>query len=246
MQTTHYERDGNTWLRRGEIIQPDPLDFDLFGAALYLSNNILAAQRINFNNRPNDTGALYLFELQNGEWTYQQILISDSMQDNIRFGGAAAIRDDLLVVGCVLCGNSGEVHVFQKQGGFWTEVQRLAPSVPTESRSFGSKIFLQDNTLVVGEPYAQNNDLLSGRVIVFERQQGQWVETQVLIGSSSLDNREFGKQIVLKNRLLLVSAPLANQRQGKIYVFEKNAGTLYGRSRGEIQGAISQLGRLTV
>ena len=96
---------------------------------------------------------------------------------NDRYGYRFAYKDDEVFVGA---DGAGKVYVNTLANGTLTETQILTPSIAVPS--FGSSIAVSGFSLLVGA-----GGLFDGYIFVFEKQNGSWVETQVIYKDGGFD-----------------------------------------------------------
>ncbi|MGD2112210.1 MAG: chitobiase/beta-hexosaminidase C-terminal domain-containing protein, partial [Gammaproteobacteria bacterium] len=145
------------------------------------------------------------------------------------FGSTIALQDDILVVGSPddfdgpSDGNgnrSGAVAVYQRGASGWQQLARLVkPGTRAAGDGFGASVAWDGNWLVVGAPGA-------GEVHVFNPSFTAIQSLSVADGSGSAGDA-FGQAVAISGSRIAVGAPAADINgtdNGRVYVFEKNAG----------------------
>lgn len=150
------------------------------------------------------------------------------------FGGSMAMSGQRLVVGASgedsgatgVDGNqadnsmtgAGAVYVFQRVGGTWAQEAYIKPSTTDEYDSFGSRVAIDGNTLIVGAPgessaasgvdgdQSDNSLPTSGAAFVFEFQGGNWVQTGYLKAFLPSIGDEFGSAVAVAGNRVFVGA----------------------------------------
>lgn len=102
----------------------------------------------------------------------------------------------------------------------WIEV-KLLTSGAGAGGSIGERVVMEEDRLIMtsdalGEP--------SGAVFVFDRIDGGWRETAKLTPSDVVPQGSFGGCIALSGNTIAVSAPLADDERGEVYIFERTGG----------------------
>ena len=120
---------GEVWHLSRKIVANDRHAGDQFGYSLDIQNNTLyigalEADAPNSTNNPlmQNTGAVYLFELQsNGNWTQQQKIIAPNKSSGDAFGYSVDVNNDKLIIGAALWENTffggfnfGAAYIYQK------------------------------------------------------------------------------------------------------------------------------------
>lgn len=178
----------------------------------------------------------------NGEWQEIQQIQSNSF-DSSEFGIDLDIDGDTLMVGGAISDSDGQmlrsIEVYERSGQSWTLVDRLFASDGEAGNGFGDALDLDGDTLIVGAPYAQNNQ---GRAYIFERVDGTWTETRMLV-PAAISNARFGKAVATDGDVSAVlgrtpgTTPSGDGREIGGYVFERIGNTW---STGEV--LVCQLG----
>lgn len=126
--------------------------------------------------------------------------------------------------------DAGSAYVFERSGTNWIQTAALSANPPGLNQWFGASIALDDDTIVIGAPYALCCvGYPAGSVHVFTRSGSAWVEQAVLQASDGTGENKFGTELGLSGDTLVVGAPFddgASSREGAVYVFERS-GTVW-------------------
>jgi hypothetical protein len=129
--------------------------------------------------------------------------------------GAMALDNDTLVVSVGSQSDpNGAVHVIRRvkynHGRYnWEHVAKLTPSLPGD-QAFGAAVAVSNHTIAVGAPAAAFENFQAGRVYIYRRWSGEWIETQILRDPIRLPDpgennlRYFGSELSLQGRRLMV------------------------------------------
>ena len=141
-------------------------------------------------------------------WIEQQVLASDAAGGDL-FGFRTLVVGDLAFVSAPApLARQGAVYVYEREGGTWTEVQRIMGTPPNWSDFFGWSMSLSasGDHLAIGAP-----DVFSpmggptGGAYVFERDEsGDWVEMQLLLPPIPVSVSMFGGNVVFSGETLVV------------------------------------------
>lgn len=190
-----FQRDGDTWGNPVTIRPADAKASAYFGRAVSISGDyVLIGAR-----GDSGTGAAYVFERIDGNWTEVAKLVSDDITSNDRFGRSVSISGTHAVVGADgdddNYNSSGSAYVFERIDGVWVQTDKLKASDPCGDSYFGRSVAMGDGFLVVGAPFAPYGNTLpchdhhgdglryAGQVYLFERTENGWMESQILIAS---------------------------------------------------------------
>lgn len=207
-----------------KLIASDAMNDGMFGmhvTSLDAAGNTLAVGAPGENTW---TGAVYLFEYQDGEWTETQKLQSPTAQQFDTFGISVSIHEDQLVIGANETNNRrGEAHVFQKDiQGSWEYVQTLTPSLSSPDSFFGTGVAVFGNVIAVG---AYGNSTSGGEsIFIFEKNiSGDWEETQIITGPVSSEDTFFGWDCKIQDDRMIVSAPhIYGFEEGQVFLYQQD------------------------
>ena len=99
--------------------------------------------------------------------------------------------------------------------GSFSAQNDVIPAVLNASDRFGSSVAIEGDRLAVGAPATFG--MGAGRVIVFERQAGVWVETATIVGGGLPDGSRFGARVELSGDTLFATAATGTT---EAFVFE--------------------------
>jgi hypothetical protein len=163
-------------------------------------------------------------------WQEQQKLLPSQSGKRRYFGDDVALSGDTaLIAGARMMYDSdggpleiepvfGDVFVFTRSGGTWTEHQRLLPVEGAPDPDFGSAIALSGDTAIVAG-YAS--------AYVFTRSCGRWMQQQELLPSDG-QTETFGSSVALNEDTAMVGATWDSDRgigAGAVYVFKRFGNT---------------------
>lgn len=109
----------------------------------------------------------------------------------------------------------------------YSDANVLLPSSPGASSEFGTSLALGDGLLLVGDPGADVAGVTSGAVIVYEDQNGQWVEVTRLEPPVPIDRQRFGATVDLEGDWAVVGSPgtgAGGNRAGSVFSFLSTGG----------------------
>ncbi len=220
-----YSRDsGGSWSEQAYIKADAPRKGGNFGRSIALgaNGNVLAVGSPGYGD--NLTGAVYLFERNDSDWSQADIIIG---QTNVRqLGRSIALNADGTRLAAAEAPNvSSSVYVFALQTGNWVEQQKLTPPSVGITGDFGTALALSDdgNTLAIADhaekcviseinnPAADScvvNASYAGAVHIYQYS-SDW-ERQAYIKPSNMDGGDyFGQGVSLSadGNLLAVGAP---------------------------------------
>lgn len=191
------------------------------------------------------TGSVSVFVRSGGTWALQQILTVPGA-----FAHSLDVNADTIILGDTFdsenCpqGNCGAAYVFAREGGSWSQQQKLksdtaagtegfstnavVPAIPADE--FGSAVAVSGDTALVG---ASGDNFTTGTAYVFVRNGLTWTRQQKLNSSDRNFNHYFGGAVALDGDTAVVGAQGAGGTvpPGAAYVFVRNGATWTQKQR---------------
>lgn len=228
-----FERDfkGN-WIELQKLIPSDASQEAEFGNAVSISGDyaIIGAKfdddgnRINFFRR----GSAYIFKKnqQTGLWEQNFKLIGKNSKRNDGFGNSVSISGNYVIVGSSKYTNDeidekGCVFIFEKEeNDIWIEKAQLFDDDIELKEHFGTSVSISGDFAAVGGYYHILDK--PGRVIVFKKENDQWIKKQVLKLNSGESKDDFGHSVAISNDFIIVGASGDYSQVGAAYIFKRN------------------------
>jgi len=219
-----FTRNGGTWTEVQKLTASDRQYEHRFGGAVAIGGDTAVI------SAPGDNGggAAYVFTRGSGIWTEAQKLTASDRMPADTFSSSVAIDDDTIFIGAVgddgNSSDSGSVYVFTRNGGTWTEVQKLTASDSKENGWFGSSVAVDGGTAIIGA-----NDWMyhgPGAAYVFTRgNDGTWTEVQKLTASDGMVKDGFGGAAAIGGNTVVIGAESSGGWKGSAYVFTFSGGS---------------------
>lgn len=206
-----------------------------FGYPVFVSDGKALVSAASFNN---DTGKVFVFELQNGQWVNTgEISANDSAAGDL-FGYSVHLAGDTAIIGAPRdddngTDDSGSVYVFSYNGNSWVQEAKLTSPDPKTSGMYGYSLARKGNEMVIGQP---NPFGLAGAAYVYQFSNGVWSVSQTLVPTNT-DFGSFGNSVDITESHLAVGDPNDNTSKGTAYLFQKTGSTWTPVSELSISGA---------
>src|SRR6266540_1557651 len=140
------------------------------------------------------------------------------------FGISVAISGETVVVGAPGDDSRGSAYVFARNGGVWSQQQKLLASDAAAGDAFGESVATRGETVVVGA----RGGGVGGSAYVFARSSGVWSQQQKLRASDAAVADSFGASVAISGETVVVGAigddGAAGRDQGSAYVFARSGG----------------------
>ncbi len=221
-----FVRQGDDWIQTQKLVGSGGGEGDRFGGTAAIDGDTAVIGAIYADTQGSNSGAVYVFVRQGGEWSEQQKLVAADGEASDFFGQAVAVAGDTLVVGASGDDDGGDragaSYVFTRSGGTWTEQQKLTASDAAADSIFGVRVAMTADTLLIGASRADGAFKDSGAVYVFGLEAGVWTERQKLEPSDPEDFGVFGSDVALDGDVAVVGGRVTG---AEAYVFEREAGS---------------------
>lgn len=178
----------------------------------------------------NNAGAAYVFERDaNGLWTETAKLLGSAGKRNDLSADTLAIDHGRILMSSYRSdasgGHSGSAYLFEKIGGKWTEVARLVANDGAGELSRG--VAIDGDRVVLGARLESTKGLAAGAGYVFEKVNGQWMQTAKLLPKSAHEMDWIGEAVAVRGDRIVLSGhhhDLVGSNSGVAYVFELQNG----------------------
>ena len=206
-----FVRNGSTWTQQAKLLAADGGFADHFGFSVAISGNTaLIGAPEDAVNGP-ESGSVYVFVRNGSTWTQEAKLSAADAGPQRFFGTSVALHADTALVGAVLgdglSSETGAAYVFVRNGGAWTQQQKLWASDGSANSFLGTSVALFGDTALVGAPGAETDGVRIGGAYLFARSGTTWTEQQKLLGEEGDDSMTFGISVALWGDNALVGAP---------------------------------------
>ncbi|MBI2336941.1 MAG: FG-GAP repeat protein [Deltaproteobacteria bacterium] len=181
-----------------------------------------------------DQGAVYVFAYQQGAWSQTQKLTVLDGAAGDQLGSSVKIHSKTALISAFTADVEGRVdrgatYVFNENNGMWVQSQKLVAVDGLDGDRFGRVMQWDGTTALLSAYFADvGGNKKQGAVYLFTYQNGNWVQTQRLVAVDGAAGDLFGVRAMMKDNLILVSAPFAdmnsNVNQGAVYVYSNQTG----------------------
>lgn len=225
-----FGRHGPAWTQDAKLVAGDAAGNDRFGWSIATDGQTIVVGAVGDHQLGNQAGAAYVFERNGTSWPLVQKLVASDGGPGSIFGSWVDVEGDRIVIAAHRASAglflSGEVYVFERAGGTWTESARLLPHDSSAVDEFGRSVGLSGNRIAVGSVGDDDMGHDAGAVYVFELAGGTWVERQKLVAPDGAGEASFGYALGLDADALAIGARADDELApgaGAVYVFESQA-----------------------
>ncbi len=211
-----FQQNQANWKQTKKLIASDGMDFDEFGSAVAIDQNIIIVGAPGVDDLGSHAGAAYIFiHKPDGTWTQTDKILASDGDQAMSFGCSVAIDGDQLVVGSV-----GAAYVYQRaKNNHWTQSSKLTAHDHANKKQRWS-VSISDDTIIAGSIGDSTTGDLAGAAFLFRRHDKSWKQTAKLIGNSNREYDRFGVSVGVSQNTIIVGASDAvfNQR-GSAFIF---------------------------
>lgn len=178
----------------------------------------------------NKSGAAYVFERgSDGAWSQTAKLVGSAGGRNDLSGDTVAIDGGRILMASYRSdasgGHSGSAYLFEKLGGAWTEVAHLVAN--DGAGELGRGVAIDGDRVVLGARLESSKGSSAGAGYVFEKWNGQWIQTAKLLPKSARAEDWIGEAVAVQGDRIVLSGHHHDQigsNSGVAYVFELRDG----------------------
>jgi cyclophilin family peptidyl-prolyl cis-trans isomerase len=230
-----YSIFASQWLDSGssnplKVTASDGSAGDWFGFAVAVDANfaIVAAPRDN-----NYTGAAYIFEYNDGNWTQQAKLTASDGTAGDYFGGSVSISANHAIVSAPRDdSNTGSAYIFEYNDGNWTQQAKLTDYEGLAEDWFGQSVSISGDCAIVGAWLYDVSATNDGAAFIFYRNEGgtnNWGLQAGLSPSDAAVNNWFGYSVSINGEYAVIGAFGDNPKgdyppdsTGSAYIYKHN------------------------
>jgi hypothetical protein len=230
-----FNYDGSSWSETTKLSASGRAVDDYFGSSVGILNNVALIGAYGDDDNGSNSGAVYYFELINGNWLQKSKIVSSDSSELDHFGISLSLTDNRALISASL-GYKGAAYIFDlDNNGDWQETSKLRPSIFGLAPTYGYSVDLDGDRAIVGDTKS------SGFAYVFELRNDNWIRTHRINLHDSLHEDYFAGKVSISNNQVLIGAVNDDERgtdSGVAHVFKLNpvyfiGGQVTGLNEGE-------------
>ncbi len=247
-----YEWIGGEWQQLGTDIDGEAA-YNESGWSVSLSSDgsRVGIGAIKNNSFGNDAGQVRIYELLGGAWLQLgEDINGETINGFLGYSVSLSSNGNRVAMGAPyndsLGNNSGQVLVYELQGGFW---QQIGEGIIGEATNdlFGYSVSISSNgdRVAIGAPDNDNSDYDAGQVLIYELQGGIWQQIgEGINGENSDDMLGYSVSLSSDGTQVAIGAPYNDDKwidAGQVRVFDifsiylfNNNSTCLGLNNGSI------------
>ena len=208
-----YKYDGASWTEQARLEPSDIAASYAFGSAVKIDGDYIAISATGAINSGNRTGAVYIFHRSGTNWIEESKIIDPSIISQEQFGISIDLVEDRLAVCHLLDTIStdqlGSVHVYERSGTMWSEVQKITYDSPQNVSYFGRSVTLSYPYLAARVAHGENggNESLYGNVILFKHASSNYDQSYIIEEPYNINDKfSFGLHIDMDSENILLGS----------------------------------------
>lgn len=226
-----FERnDDGMWIEVQKLTASDAIAADWFGYSVSLDEGYIIIGCILSDDDGDGSGSAYVFERNDdGLWLEVQKLTASDGAASAWYGNVVSIDGESAIVGRWLNEGGpelGSAYIYERNDdGVWNEIQKLTPADAAEGDGFGLSVSIDEDYVIVGAAWSDNDSLNSGSAYIFEKNdEGLWDEIEEFIASDEDVSDRFGYSVSISGNHAVVGATFNDDdgvNSGSAYVFQR-------------------------
>ena len=237
-----FERGSDGTWSEIKLTASDGAAGDQFGSGVSVAGSRAVVGAVRDDDDGSNSGSAYVFERgSDGTWSETKLTASDGAAGD-RFGSGVSVAGSRVVVGAPRDGDNGTragaAYVFERASdGTWPQAAKLTASDGAAEDTFGEKVSVSGNRIIVGGQLNDDSGVNSGAAYVFERNSdGTWSETTKLLAEDGAAGDEFGIGVGISGGIAFIGAAGDDSAAGSAYVYEPPATAGPGQEPGSEPG----------
>lgn len=240
--------DHGVWKQIKKIYPPVRAAYDYFGMSVCIKDDYMiigskSETDANEQNRLSGAGAAYIFAKNQGgadNWGFVKKVTSPNRKVNEYFGNSVAIDGNNAIAGVYY---EPRGYVLEKNAGGtnnWGSVATLIPQTGNGSNSFGGKVAISGEYVVVGA-YSDYNSGTgpevqeTGSAHIFKKTLGganSWGLAKKIMAPPIAESASFGMSVSIDGDQVVVGAPRERVMEGSTLLYSVGAAYLFSKNNG--------------
>lgn len=224
------------WQMQAELVRPDNATKSNFGVVVDISGNFAIVGETSYDGTDKqDCGAVYIYELKDGEWKYKQKLEPSDLAGSDYFGYSVSINEKVAIVGARYAEapgkwDCGAAYIFHLEDDKWVQKEKLQPLGLAAKEQFGHDVAIDGNVAIVGAIGADSPGKVdAGAAYIFHYEGGKWKQQNKLQALDLGAQDFFGMSVDISGNWAIVGAHGADASHSKpdvgaAYIFQLQDG----------------------
>jgi len=236
-----FQRDVTNWSGQAKLTAGDGAAEDRLGESVSLSDTYALLGAPGDDDNGSGSGAAYVFKRDVADWNEEAKLTADDGAAEDLLGASVALSGAYALAGAPgdddHGSGSGAAYLFERDGIFWTEAQKLTANDGAAEDTFGVSVSIDGESALIGTPGDDDHGSGSGAAYVFKRGVTDWGQQNKLTASDGAAGDLFGCCVSVSGGDVIagaVNADYFGQDSGAAYVFFPEG--IFGRLATDVTG----------
>ena len=200
---------------------------DRFGTSVSMDGvRILVGDPFDNTVQGADVGSSIMFRWNGTEWEQEARLLPAENDGQDGVGTSVGLSAMYAAIGAPRADAptpvAGAAYVYMRSGPLWNLQTKLTALDAATDDEFGTALFLDGNTTVIGAPGDDDNGSASGSAYVYVGAGSTWGQQGKLLASDGAAGDGFGSSVSLDGDRVVVGSPQLGTGAGAAYVFERS------------------------
>ncbi len=208
-----------------ELLASDGVSGDRLGYSVSIDGSTAIVGAYCDDDDGSSSGSAYIFQETASGWVQVAKLIADDSAKYDRFGYSVSISGNTALVGAPYDddngSSSGSAYVFEKTTCGWGQVAKLTAADGASADYFGRSVSIDEDMLIVGAYYDDDDGANSGSAYVFKDAASGWTQVAKLTADDGAEYGQFGCSVAISAGVVVVGADGAENHSA--YVFRDTA-----------------------
>jgi len=208
-----FEKTDGIWSQAAKLTADDAELGDNFGWCVDVDGTTALVGALRGDADPIlQTGAVYVFTKDQGQWQQTQKLVPNEPGLFSSFGITLELDGDTAIIGAknyrsALGPNAGAAYIFRRTDGQWEEVAKLEPNDAAARLFFGASVAISGDTAIVGTGFGTDDQgVVTGAAYIFREIDGQWTQIAKLNADDGQRVDKFGDSVGISGNTAIVGA----------------------------------------
>lgn len=205
-----FVRSGSVWSQQAKLTASDAAAVDVFGASVSLDGDTALIGAYANDDDGSNSGSAYVFARSGSLWSEQSKLTASDAAAADQFGRGVSIHGDTAVIGASRDddngSDSGSAYVFVRAGSIWSEQAKLEPSDAAAEDRFGYSVSVNEDMVLIGSYWDDENGSESGSAYMFLRSGSTWIQEDKVTASDAAADDHYGFSVALDGDTAIIGA----------------------------------------
>lgn len=210
--------DGTNWVFLQKVFDATGAANDFFGFSVSISGNYAIVGAPNNSTK----GAVSIYQLSGGSWTFLQKISDVTGLTNDGFGHSVCISGNYLIAGAPRDDvgantDAGSISIFQLTGGTWGLMQKITDATGLAIDEFGYSVSISGSVVIAGSPFDDEAaDVNIGSASIYKFNGTTWQLANKSFGADADDS--YGYAVSISGNYAVIGSPYFGNNDGRVTI----------------------------